>query len=173
MKKMVVLSSLLMLGGCIDWEPGSVAHVLIEEEGFSAQQIQMIHEGIEEWEVSLNQYVHFEYVDSKGYNNLIVIRASDQKHIATDSDPHRIAVTYTIPWSCGGGIYLSRDVAPKLFTKNIRHEVGHALGLSHDPRVNTIMYHATLPSAQHVTCRDVEQFCRDFGCAAEEMPICQ
>ncbi len=175
MKKLLFLTvcAAMTQSACLQIEPHETMYVWIQEEGFSDLQIHLIHEALHEWENGLDGFVHFTLVNGKGYNPLIVVRATTRKAL-NDEYPGSIGVCLNVPWETGGGIYLPKDIGSVKFQRDVRHEIGHALNLSHTHNTYTTMYPNLMKQPQHLTCEDVLDFCNQNGnCDGSKMRICQ
>lgn len=172
-----LIPGLLCIGllGCQQpaWHKGDTAHILIVEEDFTPAQVVKLKEAVEEWNIALNGWLTFDYVTTKGDQELIVIRGEDWH--ALDKDGYA-AVTYLVPWECGGGIEMpNNDPAnwDKYFISLALHELGHALSLGHSKSHDSVMFPRVTKASLTITCVDLEQFCEVNGCDAKDFPLCQ
>lgn len=168
----LVLAACSPSQGCSHWEEGSTAYVFIDdpEHQFSQEEIDLIHAGFQDWEDATGGYITFEFVGGKGKGSLIPIRPVLYQEIE-EKTGHSAETNY-VPWERGGDIQLPCDVDRESFRLITIHEIGHALGLDHDIP-GTVMVYGVDKSPDHITCRDVEQFCEVNDCDAVSMPACQ
>lgn len=161
--------------GCRGWDEGETAYVWIDDPDgkFTPEQVEIIHQAVEEWEIALNGFINFEFIDGKGPDALIVIRADSHENIVEDRG-HDIVLAYTdyVPWEQGGGITLPFDFSNEAFHGLLLHELGHTLGLEHDTP-DTLMHWKYRPEVNHITCGDIEQFCEQNLCIPASFPPCQ
>jgi hypothetical protein len=175
MKRLLLLCLFIGLCGCRPpaWHKGDTVHILIVEKDFTPEQVVKLKAAVSEWDISLNGWLKFEYVTEKGADHLIVIRGEDQQKLQDDG---YAAVTYIVPWECGGGIempYNDPESWDKYFVGLALHELGHALSLEHTDDHHTVMYPMVRKASLHITCADIVQFCDYSGCFAKDFPICQ
>lgn len=53
------------------------------------------------------------------------------------------------------------------FRQTVSHEIGHALGLDHNEKIDSIMYRSMDKAAKHVTPNDISCFCKLHFCPTE------
>lgn len=157
---------------CSPWERGEVAYVKIDE-GFSLEERVAIHSATDEWQEDLGSFITFQYIDDvDGVADVIRFSPSTLKQQGEEYCSGRGATTTTVPWADGGHVSIATDVPLFIFKRMALHEIGHAIGLGHD-RTGTIMAPSVKKASPHVSCRDVEVWCRDFGCDSSESPVCR
>lgn len=169
-QQMVVASILLCLSGCATWDKKETAHIFIEENDFSPDQILVLQEAVSEWNQALNGYLNFEFVSNKDESNIVIKGVS----LASLQEDDFAGVTYTVPWENGGNIELPNDLygdGKEYLLPLALHELGHALSLGHSEE-HTLMQPMLYNPTQRITCLDINQFCDINGCNAADFPIC-
>jgi hypothetical protein len=181
---MKYLSLLFLLGCAPNWSSYDTAYVWIDdpEHKFSSDQLELIESSLEEWETATDGHIHFEHVDGKGENNLIIFRPVVFEEINGETDTFARCVHKA--WEEGCLILIPYDfknIAPEgqinekygenyYFYLASLHELGHALGLKHENGL--VVMNPSQPHAEFITCQDVKQFCTIHSCDPLELPPC-
>ncbi len=170
MKRIAILAT-LALTGCM-WQVNPTHHYNLDiQTGFTADQYGLIIGAADRWTAATDGMITFGLIGWKGDPTTITVTGMPKADLQAQWGAGLAGVT----WLTGGensDIYLSTDVSDDTFMHTTEHELGHALGLDHTGP-GTLMCKDNGCASQDITCADVEQFCRIWGCDAWKMRICQ
>jgi hypothetical protein len=135
------------------------------------------------WMIDTNHIAEFNIVEFPSNvdpmlnknNTLIITKISSDYPTVIGMD--RENKQYTLAYYSDGGIlpaiYLIEDRMPdKQFQAIVMHEIGHALGLEHlngDDNIGTLMYPTSDFMADHITKKDLVEFCQIYSCSADQL----
>lgn len=180
MKKIV--SALVVCGmvGCGAWEKNSAHHYNIYVgNGFTDSQAAMIYDATTEWQVKSGNYITFSGIsDDTNTPDVIAFSADSQQTIHQDFGASCFGNTQSEGQS--SHIDVDDTLNDALFHETVLHEIGHAMGLVHNPdigaNVSGIMCANNSCASPYVMCLDLKQLCsvwHEFDCVAETMPGCK
>lgn len=145
---------------------------------FPPQQYQSVVQAFQEWENDTNHTVHFYQVSHEPIMGRPFIGVWRSNHKQIFGFIHKAT---TIGFAAYHGydtsIIIDHNLPPNEFHSVALHEIGHALGLDHVEGLgydyNSVMTPFTNTSSMHLTCVDVQLFCRAWECDASQMPLCK
>jgi predicted Zn-dependent protease with MMP-like domain len=157
-------------------------------DDFSKEQIQDIEEGLHEWERKTSGSVSFniiEHYDKRIVPSLTIRRSVivildipadapmvlqlDERESKRAGQKRNVLGFYNendpLPTV---NIVSSRVMTKELFISVFLHEIGHSLGLDHNPMRGTLMYPDQELSAKHIMPEDLSSFCQLHPCVRTE-----
>lgn len=157
---------------------------LYMSDKFDRHEIDLINQATLEWENKTNNLLvyHIKYnVDVRHlppihYKNHSIIFVKLSKY---SSLTHQIDLEHNKSKILG--LYDGVSNIPRIFLMYdrmlgdeyyrgvVEHELGHSLGLEHDPLRNTLMYAAMDHSSRYVSHEDLIQFCKKYHCNANQL----
>lgn len=157
MKRLLLLS----VASCLGWQSNDThAYLYYVSTDFSLDQQVAIREAFQEWEHDVGGVVSFtETATPDGSHTMKVY-------------PH---VRDNAPWVGSTNLFEEKIKIKDYLTQDqtritALHEIGHGLGLVHTEN-GTIM--SASWSTEHITCKDIFQFCGIWECDPTTLPPCQ
>ena len=162
MKRAIMFGTLaLVMAGCA-LEPASTYQVYIDPM-FSDYEVGVIRDSLGDWENQTDHTVNFNVDIAKSWGpgtppHTIWIRSVSQSDVTTAYGRPMAGMCSQGSHDDNGFVYLSigkyeGHEAMAWFGQTVRHEVGHALGLSHSSK-GTIMAPSHGEASMTVTCED-------------------
>lgn len=178
MKLETVLLSLL-LTGCVKGQILSPTHhyEVFVDPRFNRAQHDMVIDAVHEWQTSTNDTVTFSFTDKPVSSQpIIVILPASQTWLKQHFKP-KTPIGEAMLRGVDTNIFLATDMSNRNFYETSLHELGHALGLEHDDRLEhmllTVMTSHCGDSSDHLTCLDMRAFCREWNCDASKFNLCK
>lgn len=155
--------------GC-GWEQGSGHYHLQIEDGFSPSEVNLIHNAAELWQYDTNETVRF-YDYACPDCDVMLFEASTLKKLTNEVNPDTgLIAGYTTYIGSSENIQLVTDLDVPQFYHVAEHEIGHGLGLKHEP--GGVMEPHTW-AHYIITCEDVKRFCNVWDCDFSKTQRCQ
>lgn len=156
------------------------------DSSFTEKQRDAIVLASMEWESATLQTVTFVYTIIKDNSQaLIVITPSTKDGLRIlfpqefkDEESHGLyLIGMTAHRGSDSQIYIATDINERDLFQTALHEFGHAVGLPHDEvvehKMKTTMTPNTHTSTTHLTCLDMQAFCKQWGCNYNRFPLCK
>jgi hypothetical protein len=169
MRTIVLLLVVVVLVGCLDWQPNQTHHYsLYIDPQFTSTQSAAIIAGATDWETKSGSFITFDEAGVENGSDTISIYAVS--NIQADCDPGAVGCQETE--GVDSNIYLPITGDDSYFQQVATHEVGHALGCNHIAAGN-IMCADRGCAALTVQCGDIQEMCSHWAfCDATTMPGC-
>ena len=177
MKRYILLP--LLAVGCLNWtrpDDGNHYHLYIAP-GFSDSQHEMVVKAAQNWAKATDGFITFDLnawtADS---SNTISVYPTTLKQL----DEHESTLGETWNYRENSKIEDAIDLDTDTFRRTALHEMGHALGLVHNPDTgnkiaNGFMCANNGCASEQIECVDLKQLCAVWGgfCDADSMAPCQ
>jgi hypothetical protein len=168
--------------------PRPISRNVFLPDDFTEEQKQDIKAALSEWEEKTNGSIKFnifEHYDKRIINSLtirritlIILDIPEDAPMVKELDERESKKAGEKRYVCGYfnqddplptvNIVSSRIKSQEIYTSVVEHELGHALGLEHNPDQNSVMYADQDYSAKHIAPGDVQAFCRLHPCIKKE-----
>lgn len=155
--------------------------LFVDPSLFSEKEIEYIEEAAKDWNEATNHIVEFkvkllpqEILDFRAGILIMKVNEFHPDILVLDSvfgignTLGFFAKDHPVPHI----LLVGRRVHDRNFKVVLEHELGHALGLQHDVGIegmNTLMNPGEEFSSDHITRRDLDRFCKLFGCDSKEL----
>lgn len=171
------------------FSPHIFARTVYIDQDFTSSQVEDIQKSLHEWENATHGAVQFDIITGFNTSNFDTMLALHQKSLIIENYPEDTPLVKNMDrqeqekydnkniWVQGDyegnqptpTIYIisERILGRIAFVSVIEHEVGHALGLGHNPKKGTVMYAVQNESGRHVTIDDVIEYCKLHYCDPE------
>lgn len=156
------------------------------DTSFTPEQRDAIITATMEWESATLETVTFVFSIIKDKSqSLIVITPSTMTGLRIlfpeefkDEEKHGMyLIGMTSHRGSDNQVYIATDISKRDFFQTALHEVGHSIGLPHDENADhemkTTMNPDTHKSTTHLTCLDMQAFCKQWGCNYNRFPLCR
>jgi predicted Zn-dependent protease len=172
--------------------PNNLVKTVYIDKAFNYKEEGFIIDAIKEWECATNyrlKYtVVFKYDNVKSIDpttSLLIRKVNHNDPLIIESDNYREQhEKQTTKRHTVGLFHSDKNITPEILLVDDRltnysykivamHEIGHALGLDHNPSTNTIMYRHSDMSQSYITSEDIKDFCEHYTCEPHERKSCR
>lgn len=153
------------------------------DKNFNINETKYIEIAAHEWQTSTNNIVQYKIVTEINIDKFNIPNKSSSIVIKKTNSLSKEVIFYDNKARTIIG-YCERDKVPinilivtdridskETFISVVIHELGHSLGMNHNPVKYTLMYHTIDYSSYHITYEDMILFCDIYKCKANEMNI--
>jgi hypothetical protein len=159
--KLGIITAAMLLAGC--GHPYGTHYALYASPSLAPAQVEVMAQAADDWEANVPVTIVLVVGECPGGDTSICVSAAPT---GVGSGHDTFPCDGTDAWGCtqrhedGATTRFSSGMPAWAWGYVMRHELGHAMGLSHDPDMRSVMYPSTDANLiiNGVTCLDVRQW---------------